>query len=189
MGNKIVFIDVETTGLNSELHEIIEIAIIGAGVHYNKKIKPLHIETANPVALKINGYNDFEWHNAIHPQQAAEEISDILHAATIIGHNVRFDMDFVDELLHRYDCHTNYDRRLIDTITLAHEHLTPCGLQSISLDSCRAFFGWSMLDNHTALKDAQDAMRLYYKLSRSTRFKRFVWSYKHHIKSFVRVLL
>ena len=59
MKKPLAFIDVETTGLNSQLHEIIEISILRVcPIHgkttYTRKIKPVHINHADPRALQIN---------------------------------------------------------------------------------------------------------------------------------------
>ena len=186
---QIIFIDVETTGLNPALHEIIEIAIVGDNFAFNTKIKPQHIETASEEALKMNGYSEDEWKYAMPPEAAALEIAKHIQGARIVGHNVRFDMDFIEELLHKYDVDVWYDRRLIDTITLAHEHLIDCGIKSVAMDSIRSFFGWSMVGAHTALKDAQDCKRLYYKLSRASKLHRLLWKHQKKLKHLLKMLL
>ena len=62
MKKPLCFIDIETTGLNSAIHEIIEIAIIkicpreGTST-YTTKIQPENIQHASPEALEINGYS------------------------------------------------------------------------------------------------------------------------------------
>ena len=54
---KLVFVDVETTGLDETRHEIIEIAVIRGSQTYHRKVQPQHIETASPRALEINGFS------------------------------------------------------------------------------------------------------------------------------------
>lgn len=178
---KVIYLDVETTGLNPEMHEIIEIAIIGDGIQYNKKVKPLHLETADPNALLVNGFTSADWRYAQSPETVALEVAHIIKGCTVVGHNPHFDMSFVDELLHMYGCEVCYDRRLVDTTVLAREHLSVCGLDSFSMDSIRRFFGWPYKDSHTALKDAQDCKRLYHKLLRATSVQRFIWANKKKI--------
>ncbi len=70
------FIDIETTG-RSFNHEIIEIAVLRVS-SYNfsvleewvVKIKPRHLEIAEPEALKINHYNDKDWLEALDEETA-----------------------------------------------------------------------------------------------------------------------
>ena len=71
----LAFVDVETTGLNPDTHEIIELGCVivsqegvGSGKPSFKiigeidiKIKPEHIENADPVALRVNGYDEVDW--------------------------------------------------------------------------------------------------------------------------------
>ena len=173
--SRLVFIDIETTGLISGYHEIIEIAIVGHNLQYHKKVKPKNIAIAEQRALEINGYSDKAWRYAEEPSIVAEEIAEILKGARIVGHNPQFDMDFISELLTTYNQKCFFDRRYIDTITLAYEHLSPLGVDSFSLDACRRFFNWSQIGAHTALKDAKDCQRLFYTLLRANRIKKWMW--------------
>lgn len=173
--DKIVFVDVETTGLDNAYHEIIEICLIRGESIYHRKVRPLHIDRASEEALKINGYNAKEWSLATHPRSVAKEIAHYLSGATIVAHNPSFDMGFIDELLHQYKVDVSYDRRLIDTTVLAHEHLTPAGCKKISMDGIRDFLEWDCAGSHTALKDCLDVRRLYYKLLRASVFDRWKW--------------
>ena len=65
---KFVFVDTETTGLDHTKHEMLEIAIVvienGEKTTIERKIKPTNLETAQPKALEVNGYNEEEWAEA-----------------------------------------------------------------------------------------------------------------------------
>ena len=70
----ITVIDTETTGLNNQTHEILEIAAISYKINddgsaimvesLNKKIKPRNMHLAEPKALEVNGYNEEDWKDA-----------------------------------------------------------------------------------------------------------------------------
>lgn len=190
---RLVFVDIETTGLDEGSHEIIEICLIRGSQTYHRKVIPLHIETASPRALEINGFSFAGWANATNPSTVAMEIAHYLSGATIVAHNPHFDMKFIDELLHRYQVHVSYDRRLIDTTVLAHEHLVPAGIKSLSMDSIREFFSWEKEGAHTAQKDCEDVKRLYYKLLRASTFDRWSWKmkrkYRKKIASFAKNMI
>ena len=177
MKNKqLAFIDIETTGLSLEKgHEIIEIAILKGAISYHTRIKPMYIDNADPLALKINGYSPLLWRGAITPGQAANEIAHILSGCRIVGHNPTFDMSFIRDLWETFDIECYVDYRYIDTVVLAHEHLEDIGCRSLSLDNIRLFLGWSRLGNHNALSDVKDAKRLYNSLVRATRLNRLYW--------------
>jgi len=176
------YIDTETTGLNPGEHEIIEIAIIteyadGGVVRWSSKVRPAHIETAHPKALEINGYNEEAWGDAPSQRNIAALVHQHLQGAVVVGHNVKFDIGFIQEMFEQHGIdHRWVHRDQIDTITLVREHLFPTGLKSASLDNTRRWLGWSLEGAHSALKDAEDCMRLRHSLERSSRFQRLCWS-------------
>lgn len=178
MKNNLCFIDIETTGLNPAVHEIIEIALIiegEEGLHtFSTKIKPKYIEHADPKALEVNGFSHEEWRHAPYDMEVAEEIASLIDGKTLVGHNVHFDADFVEELLHKCGCKFSPRRRKIDTITLAHEHLYFWPAHSLS--SLRLFFGISSLGEHRALKDCKDMRAIYYRLLRAPAWRRAYWN-------------
>src|SRR3989344_1827455 len=68
--HRLAFVDIETTGLNPDHHEIIQIGVVLAEQNWlnNKielkfveefelKIKPERISDADPQALRVNGYS------------------------------------------------------------------------------------------------------------------------------------
>lgn len=189
----ICFLDIETTGLDSVRHEIIEVSVIkehptGALEYYSAKIRPTRIEDADETALKINRFHSRDWSDAFDGLYVAEELSKFLHGCSVCAHNVRFDMEFLEEFFHQYSMPCRVDSRFLDTIMLAHEHLLVCGLTSLSLDSIRSFLGWSLARNHTADKDAADVRRLYHTLSRANFMRRFWWRMKNRIRQKLRNL-
>ena len=176
------YLDTETTGLSAESHEIIEIAIVtehsdGSVERWETKIAPEHIERAHPKALEVNGYTPEAWADAPKAQEVVETIHRLLDGAVIVGHNVSFDIKFVNVLFDAHGIDHKWDHRaVIDTITLVKEHLAPTGLKSASLDNTRRWLGWSLDGAHTALQDAEDCMKLRHTLERATWVSRLVWS-------------
>lgn len=188
MTKTLAFIDVETTGLNSALHEIIEISIMkvypnGKEEIYTTKVSPELIEHASPEALEINGYNHSDWLGAPSADAIFPSIAEMLTGCILVGHNVRFDEEFLSETLHRLGLRAKYDRRLIDTITLAHEHLC---LPSLSMDAIRDYFGWTKIGAHRAERDVIDCRRLYCKLLRCSWFSRLIWKLQYRLRSAIR---
>ena len=174
-------VDIETTGLSPEQgHEIIEIAILTERTAYCQKIQPVRLDKADPKALELNGYNPQDWEGALPPAVAAERIGELLDGHRIIGHNPQFDMMFIRDLWDDHGMSYRTDRRLIDTMILAHEHLEPIGCRSLSLVSIRTFLGWSTSGAHSARIDAVDTLRLYRLLLRCGVLRRLYlkWRYK-----------
>lgn len=176
---KLVFLDTETTGLDPNRHEIIEIATIQwDGVNHRcwqRLIYPTHIGTADPIALKINKYNPDKWANAPEFGEIAHDLAKQLNGAIVVGHNVAFDMQFINK--HFKKCGVDIPRvRCVDTITLVYEHLQPIGCNSLSMDGVRKYLGWTEQNTHTAMVDTMDCFRLYKLLCRASVWKRFtIW--------------
>lgn len=184
MKKPLAFVDVETTGLNPALHEIIEISIIKVcpihgTTNYTSKISPIHIEHASKEALEINGYNPKDWRGAPDAEQVMSRVSDLLAGCILVGHNVRFDEEFIFETCFRHGLRRRYDRRMIDTVTLALEHLHH--LESVSMDSIREYFGWK--EGHRARIDVLQTYLLYKKLNRATACDRLYWRLRYFLRS------
>lgn len=186
----LLFCDLEFSGLDPLQHEILEIAIIKevdgkyAG-SFHSLVKPVHIENADPVGLRMNGYEALpsKWYNAPLFEQIADPLDVFCRQGTFVGQNISADILFLQEAYKqigkpgRLDYRPG-DCRKLDVSVLTHEHLVPCGLQSTGMDSVRKFLGWSMVGAHTAMKDAEDARRLYHLLLRATVFHRLWWRFK-----------
>ena len=180
---KYCYLDTETTGLSVDKHEVIEIAIVteledGTIERWESKISPAHIETAHPKALEINGYTPEAWTDAPPAREVAPTIHEKLKGAVVVGHNVAFDIKFIQAIFDREGIEHRWNHRdTIDTIGLVREHLFPTGLKSASLDNTRRWLGWSLEGAHTALKDAEDCMRLRHTLERSSWLRRKLWAF------------
>ena len=185
-----VFCDIETTGLNPRIHEILSIAVIVTAddkilTEWEMKIKPKKIENADKKALEINGYTPEGWKDAIDLELALLPIADLFSKPILfIGYNPGFDLSFIRTALEAHG-HKLRRLRMIDVMTLVHEHLYGQGLNKMSLDSVRAYLGISVLNSHTALKDARDTKLVYDMLSRCCWIHRLYWRIKYQLTEFI----
>lgn len=124
----LAFVDIETTGLDYEKAEIIELAAIIAKYKDNElkivdeldlKIRPKHIETADPVALRVNGYNEADWVFAVEIEDALKKFVDKTENAVFVAHNVTFDYGFIEANLRRCDIDNKMHYHKLDTISIA----------------------------------------------------------------------
>ncbi len=165
------FVDCETTGLSPQKNTIIEFCGIK---HENRrevarlymKIAPTDddLSKASSQAMAVNGYTSEKWHDAVQPKEAAQRMARFLYGTSetaLVAHNVKFDASFIRHFLKRYGVDQNLPYRTIDTVSLAFIHLKPRGCNSMKLDNIRRFLGWSLENNHTATKDAEDCVRLF----------------------------
>ena len=159
------FFDIETTGLNAGKQEILSLAIVriepdGTRSVYETKIRPVRIENAQEVAIRMNKFTPEAWADAPLFSEVAGEVTARLRGTVVIGHNVQFDLGFIDAELKIVGA-KGFSRNVVDTMTVAYEHLAPMGLESLKLDVIREFLGWSKDGAHTALFDAETCERLY----------------------------
>jgi DNA polymerase III epsilon subunit-like protein len=175
----LVFLDTETSGLDPQVHEILEIAIVDpqGEILLHSKIKPQHIESAHPKALEINGYNEADWKDAPSFSELAPNISSLLRDVITAGHNPAFDLGFIKAELSKADpaLLKGLGYHLVDTVTLAYEQLSGCGLDRLSLVNVAKFLGIQLDNAHTALADAEACRQVYLTLARATAWDRFKW--------------
>lgn len=185
VGDKpVLFVDVETTGLSDLAHEVIEVAIVtdsagplqspylcvdGDIAYFTSCIKPARIEQAEPRALQVNGYTAEAWADAPSFGEVLPILRTLFEGALLCGHNVGFDIRFLQQAFLREGDSFRFSRQHLDTMTLAYEHLVPQGLASLSMDAIRKFLGWPIDGGHRALQDAMDARRLFTLLARPRR--------------------
>lgn len=97
---KIVFTDIETTGLNPNVHEIIEIGyvILEEGkkpLYYSSKIKARRLSVADSKALLVNGYDHEEWITARGLNEVINEYIKRTDGAYFCAYNATFDWSFL----------------------------------------------------------------------------------------------
>ena len=182
-----VFCDIETTGLNPNKHEIISLAVIVTAdekeiTRWELKIKPRSIETADPTALMINGYNEDDWADAVDIDVALLPIADLFAKPVLfIGYNPGFDLSFIRKALEEHG-HTLRRLRMIDVMTLVHEHLYNRGLKKMRLDAVREYLGMDNTHAHEAMQDVIDTKYIYDLLSRCNIFNRLWWRLKYELR-------
>ena len=175
----LAFIDLETTGLDPERHEIIEIGCIiarqsprpGMGPSVEKveefeiKVKPEHIETADKEALRISGYAEGDWLFASDLKQAMTVLSEKTHDAIMVGQNVSFDWGFLEKAWGKTGIPHSMDYHKLDTMSLAYAKLyDKDDAQKFSLRALCDHFGVKNERAHTALSDIRATFEVYKKL-------------------------
>lgn len=161
-----ISVDTETTGLEVD-HEIISIAAVPLeGPPIELYMMPEHIETAQPRALEINGYNKLSWQDIISQQEQKTRIEcftklqSVWTGNVVIGSNPAFDIRFITRALHELaDAPTfHYKPVCVDTLMLG-----AGGDALASLSWLDKKYGDGNGADHTALGDAQTAMTIYKK--------------------------
>jgi len=161
----ICWIDVETTGLDPQDHDIIEFAGIreDTGRTLHMKIWPERPENAHPQALEVTGYSIDAWEEAgaVSMADAIPQIATFLHDTILGGQNVSFDENFIKAAIKTYEVETRIGYHKLDTVTLALVHLRPLGIRSVSLHTVCQVLGISNRGEHTAMADVRRARAVY----------------------------
>ena len=164
----LAFIDLETTGLDPERHEILEIGVIRVDARTlteldatDVRVHPTRLQDADPEALRLNGYSARRWENATNLAEALDWVAPLLVGATLAGHNVGFDRAFLEVAWRATGGPPpDLDHHLLDTASLAWPLLTEGLVDSLSLAAvCRAL-GVGLCDPHRALSDAERSLEI-----------------------------
>jgi len=165
------FIDIETTGLNLLKHEIIEIGCVLTTPdlkvieEFELKIKPEHIEEADPIALKVNHYNEEDWESAPTLEKALKIFCKKVKDCIMVGHNVSFDAGFIEYVFNQNKIKNPMHYHKLDTISIAWAKLhNDPDFEHLSLHEMCLRFGIKNERAHSALPDARATFELYKKM-------------------------
>jgi len=140
--------DLEMTGLDADVHEIIEIGLVVVNQETMEitdeldiKVKPEHIETADPGALAINGYRAEDWTNAVSLTEAIQQFADKTHNAAFSAYNVTFDWAFLERAFKKTNVKNTMDYHRIDIPSIAWALLRNKNVNQIKLSALCRYFG------------------------------------------------
>ena len=117
--------DIETTGFDADVHEIIEIGLVVVDQRslkvldeWSVKVRPQKIRTAAEKALKVAGYNKLDWVNAIGLKEAMQVYSKKTKTAVFVAQNSFFDWSFLSRAFKEtgIEDYTDYHRADLFTI-------------------------------------------------------------------------
>ncbi|MEW6225984.1 MAG: polyribonucleotide nucleotidyltransferase [Chloroflexota bacterium] len=152
-----VIIDVETTGTDPKMADLVEVAAVRVK---GGKITDRWSTLVNPgrpiVGNQMHGITDKDVKGAPSPAEAARKALDFAGDAPIVGHSVGFDIAFLEEALG--DGTRIEQGRYLDTLVIAREGYPD--LENYKLGTLAAFFGIDLTANHRALPDAEATANL-----------------------------
>lgn len=160
-----VVLDVETTGLDPNQDQIIEIAAVR--LEKGQITGQLHtlVNPGRPIPpyiQKLTGINDAMVREAPRLTEILPGLLDFMSEAIPAGHNGSFDLAFLNRALGT----TAWHRPLLDTLTLS-RILYPC-LPSYRLEFLSQKFSLEVTEHHRALGDVLATVQLLHTLWRAT---------------------
>ena len=165
------FIDTETTGLDPR-HELIELGVIKVNgrnfsilEEWEIKIKPRHLELADPEALKINHYSEKEWQKAVELETALKIFLEKTANTILVGHNLPFDWFYIHKALAECNLKPTFYYKGLDTFSFGWQKLRQSpDFQKLSLSEMADYFGITREKPHSALDDARITYKVFIKL-------------------------
>ena len=170
----ITFVDLETTGLKPDRHEIIEFAAIRTfvsegNIYVNSqvsfKVQPSY--PIDPFVAKLNGYNFEEWEReSVSLDVALGGIFDLMRDAWHAGSNPKFDEEFLKNAAR--DFNWEYPKissyHLIDVSVLAFPLFLEGKVEKLKQEKLGEYLGIQG-GGHRALTDAKQCMEIFAKLN------------------------
>ncbi|HET9682277.1 MAG TPA: exonuclease domain-containing protein, partial [Candidatus Limnocylindrales bacterium] len=155
---ELVVIDVETTGTDPKMADLVEIAAVKIK---GTKIVERWSTLVNPgrpiVGNQMHGITDKDVKGAPSPKAAAEQLLAFVGDARVVGHNVGFDLGFIEAA--RGDGFRFKPGTYLDTLVIAREGY-PTGPDAYKLGDLARFFGVELSQSHRALPDAEATANL-----------------------------
>ncbi len=156
-----VIVDLETTGLSPLRNEIIEIGAIK--VRDNEIIDRMDIlvkpqVAVSPFITRLTGITNKMLEDAIGIKEALEMFRNFASDSTLMAHNARFDMGFLNSNFERhFKC--TLENKCLDTLTLSKQYVK--GIPNYKLETLANHFDVNYIGAHRSLKDCEITYEVY----------------------------
>jgi polyribonucleotide nucleotidyltransferase len=150
-GKELVVVDVETTGTDAKMADLVE---IGAARIKGGKVTDRWSTLVNPgrpiVGQQLHGLTDKDVAKAPKPADAVKQLLKFAGEATLVGHNVGFDLAFLENAS---DDGLKFEPgRYLDTLVIAREAF-PGVPESFKLPDLARYLGIEVASSHRAEPD------------------------------------
>lgn len=157
----LVFLDVETTGLDPAIHEIVQVALIREAPdgtveeELTRFVAPVRRDVVSPW---VHDNVEIRW-DAPAWSEVEEDVLRLLDGAVMVGHNIRFDLGFLEAAVGVTRMPSYH---ALDTATLAYSRMP--ALDSLSLGAVAGALQVEQGAPHSALDDARTARQVFHRL-------------------------
>lgn len=188
---KIIYYDTETSGLDPIQNDILTLAGIieidgEVKEEFYLEMQPFNYENISKEALEVNGLTLEQIKTFQTPQEAHKKLLSIfskyinkynkLDKLTAIGHNIGFDIRFLDSLFRK--CGDKYfgswiDYHYIDTMAILNllKFKKAIQIENVKLVTAAKHFGVELTEAHNAMADIKATRELFQKLVERIEFK------------------
>jgi DNA polymerase III epsilon subunit family exonuclease len=156
-GDELVILDVETTGTDPKMADLVEIAAVKVK---GGKITDRWSTLVNPgrpiIGNQVHGITDADVKKAPSAAEAAKQAQKFIGDSLVVGHNVGFDLGFLEAALADG---THFEQgTYLDTLTIAREGYPD--LENYKLPTLSHVFGIELAQSHRAAPDAEATANL-----------------------------
>lgn len=168
----LAFVDVETTGLDPQVHALVEVAVLKVDPdvlvpidRFESKVRPASDAVVDPAAARVNGYTPEDWSDAPSLAEVLPNLVAVLGGSIVAGHNPGFDWAFLSAAFRQTGVSLlDVDHHLLDTASLAWPLLRRGVITSLSLRDLCAHLKVTNDGAHRAMADAERAFQVYRRL-------------------------
>jgi DNA polymerase III epsilon subunit family exonuclease len=151
-GSEFVVVDVETTGRDPKVADLIEIGAVRVRDGEIVDRFSTFVNPGRPIfGAQMHGITDTEVAGAPNPHDAALRFLEFAGTASLVGHNVGFDLSFIEQALGEPGKFA--DASYFDTLAIARDGYPD--LESYKLGDVARFFGLTVETAHRGLADAE----------------------------------
>ena len=173
----LIFVDLEFTGLKWE-HEVIQIGALvvsqapptGVSGPDFKQVKEWECKInadfskADPEALKIVGYTEERWKDAISLKDALTKFNEIANGGVLVGFNVAMDFLYLKKAYASVSMEPTFHWQIIDVLSMAFRDLYKENLTEYRMSELTEHFKIKNDIHHDALEDARMTYEIFMKL-------------------------
>lgn len=156
-----VIVDLETTGLSPLKNEIIEIGALKVENGEVVDTMDIFIKPKTPVSkfiTRLTGITNEMLEDGYDITEGMEKFVDFTKGYTLMAHNARFDMNFLNSNMN--SCfNQNLENECLDTLKISKELIKD--LPSYKLKSLADYFNVDYTGAHRALKDCEITLDVY----------------------------
>ena len=172
MKRDLVFLDTETSGLDCNVHGIMQVGLFRTDPEageiktvFETLVQPYGYQVS-PEALKINGLTlDYVKQFGMAADDLIENLERHLRDCVVVGQNINFDLGFIQALSKKLGGKIDIHRHnKIDTTTLAWPLKAAGKIDSLSLTVVAEYLNIPQEKAHDALEDAKTCLKVYRKL-------------------------